>query len=43
MFPCFFGGVHSRLEAKTFRARMSLKRDSEGSMTSSNQPFLAAT
>ena len=36
MFPCFFGGVHSRFEAKTLSARMSRRRDSEGSMTSSS-------
>ena len=43
IFPCFLGGLHSRFERRIARARQSRRRLSVGSITSSSQPFLAAT
>ena len=43
IFPCFLVGLHSRFERRIARARQSRRRLSVGSITSSSQPFLAAT
>jgi hypothetical protein len=42
MFPCFFGGLVSRLSARSSRAAISRGRVSDGRMTSSTYPRAAA-
>jgi hypothetical protein len=43
IFPCFLGGLVSRLFSSSDKARMSFGRVSEGSITSSMKPRSAAT